>query len=706
MNCNHTLWIKCCAFAALCNLFQHALCQEITGELKVWHNVTLTLEGPIISEQSEPNPFSDYRLQVTFAQDSTVYKVPGYFAADGNAANTGTDTGNKWRVHFTPDRTGEWLYTVSFRQGTDIAISDDEGLSLDPDGLMGSFIIQPSDKTGRDFRGKGRLTYVHHRYLQYQGSGEFFLKAGADSPETLLACREFDQTYLLSTGAPLKDWTPHLGDWREGDPVWRDSLGKGIIGAINYLAEEDQNAISFLTMNIDGDGDNVWPYADPDQHDRFDCSKLDQWEILFTHCDQKGIYMHFKTQEQENDQLLDGGQLGRMRKLYYRELIARYAHHLGLNWNLGEENTNTDLQRKAFAQFFFDHDPYHHNIVVHTFPGSDDAVYTDLLGNQSKLTGASLQADWNEVHDITLEWVKKSQDAGKPWVVANDEQGIAFIGVPDDAFQSNPTQDGIRKQVLWGNLMAGGAGVEYYFGYALPHNDLNCEDFRSRDRMWDYNRYALQFFKNSLPFWLMQSADSLVDADDGDAFCLSLQDSIFAIYLPEGGESFLDLRNASGIFDISWYNPRMEGDMQTGTVAIVGGGVMASLGLPPEEASEDWAVLVQKKTEIPEIKTLDCAPFNCAEVTLVWNRPTDGSVFTPAIEMSTDGENFTEIAPLTEMHCTQYCITRVPASGIFTYYRLRTAQLYSNTVKCHVPCFGEGRGDIENVKRRKGGQMH
>ena len=34
--------------------------------------------------------------------------------------------------------------------------------------------------------------------------------------------------------------------------------------------------------------------------------------------------------------------------------------------------------------------------------------------------------------------------------------------------------------------MAGGAGVEYYFGYSLPENDLLCEDFRSRDRSWDF----------------------------------------------------------------------------------------------------------------------------------------------------------------------------------------------------------------------------
>jgi hypothetical protein len=73
-----------------------------------------------------------------------------------------------------------------------------------------------------------------------------------------------------------------------------------------------------------------------------------------------GMYLHFKTQETENDQLLDGGSLGLERKLYYRELIARFSHHLALNWNLGEENTNTDTERKQFCDYFEQVDPYGH----------------------------------------------------------------------------------------------------------------------------------------------------------------------------------------------------------------------------------------------------------------------------------------------------------------------------------------------------------
>jgi len=133
-------------------------------------------------------------------------------------------------------------------------------------------------------------------------------------------------------------------------------------------------------MNINGDDKSVFPYISDKSSDRqrIDVSKTAQWEVLFEHADHKGMFLHFKTQEMENDQLLDGGNLGNERKLYYRELIARFGHHLALNWNMGEENTNTETQQKAFGTYFNQVDPYGHPVVIHTFPGSKDAVYGDL----------------------------------------------------------------------------------------------------------------------------------------------------------------------------------------------------------------------------------------------------------------------------------------------------------------------------------------
>ncbi|WP_235293033.1 DUF5060 domain-containing protein [Portibacter lacus] len=59
-----------------------------------WHKVTLQFDGPETSETSTPNPFSDYRLEVTFTKGSITYKVPGYYASDGNASETRAASGN------------------------------------------------------------------------------------------------------------------------------------------------------------------------------------------------------------------------------------------------------------------------------------------------------------------------------------------------------------------------------------------------------------------------------------------------------------------------------------------------------------------------------------------------------------------------------------------------------------------------------------
>ena len=610
---------------------------EITGELKEWHKVTLTLDGPYAHEMdNEPNPFTDCNLTVTFTHESgsPCYHVPGYFAGDGNAGNSSAEAGTKWRAHLSPDKAGSWTYAVSFTRGK-LAALDNNGTAMNPfDGLNGGFSIAKTDKTGRDFRAQGRLQYVGKHLLQFAGSKEYFLKAGPDAPETLLAYTDFDNTLAGKPDkSPLKTWEPHKGDWKPGDPMWRDGKGKGLIGALNYLAGKGVNAFSFLTYNAAGDGDNVWPFAERNAKLHYDCSKLDQWGVVFDHATALGLYLHFKLQENEMDdnrlgagrkpgavpEALDGGKLGIERKLYCREFIARFGHALALNWNIGEENTQSSDEIRDMAKYLHDIDPYKHHIVLHTFPPQQDEVYKPLLGDKSLLTGVSLQNSWKAVHQQTLHWLRESAAAGRPWVVANDEQNPAGLGVPPDPdykgfdgiakekqtkgskaegnFTAKPyTLHDIRKLTLWGNLMAGGAGVEYYFGYSLPENDLLAQDFRSRDTSWDYCRIALEFFRTEkIPLAEMASANALIGntKDDNSKFCFAKKGEFYLVYLPNGGTTDLDLSAAKGTFTVKWFNPRAGGALLNGSGNTVNGGGAVALGNPPADATEDWLVVIQ-----------------------------------------------------------------------------------------------------------------
>lgn len=302
------------------------------------------------------------------------------------------------------------------------------------------------------------------------------------------------------------------------------------------------------------------------------------------------MYLHFKTQETENDQLLDGGDLGLERRLYYRELIARFGHHLALNWNIGEENTNTDEQRMAFADYFKAFDPYDSPIVVHTYPSQKVQVYTPLLGHPS-YDGVSIQTNPNNVFADTLYWVDQSNNYDKKWVVANDEQGNANVGVVPDA--NDPDHDVIRKNVLWANLMAGGAGVEYYFGYGFAHSDLTCNDFRSRDVMWTQSRYALDFFHLHVPLGAMTNRNDLVASDS--AWCLA-NSEVYVIYLRNGGTTTINLPD--GEYTAGWFDPRNGGDLQNGSRIGLTGGTAVQVGNAPNSENMDWAVVIKPNNQI------------------------------------------------------------------------------------------------------------
>ncbi len=607
-------------------IFHSLTAQEISGEQKKWHKVTFDFAGPLTSETALPNPFTYYRLNVTFTHESgsPVLVVPGFFAADGQSAQSSAAGGNVWRVYFAPPETGKWNYDVSFKGGENAAV----GGTGEPAGYMhgqkGSFDVSPTDKSAPDNRAKGRLQYNGTRYLQYAETGEDFIKVGADSPENMLHYADFDGTpdgygklgreYLRL----MKTWEPHAqdADGSEKDYTWKNGKGKNIMGAINYLAKKGQNAFSFLTFSVDGDDGCVFPHTVKDDslflkssqeskswqqalhHDRFDCSKLDQWERMFDYAETKGMYLHFKTFENENIALMGQDGLTDERKLYYRELIARFGHHLALNWNLSEE-TKLDVALVRETAAYVRHlDPYKNPVVQHTFSyghGNDDIIkkpnynyyWMNLVGFQSELTGASLQLQKHAVHSQVKRWVEISEESGKPWVICNDEQGDAATGVTVDAdsplFKNKlpDNLDEIRHEVLWATLMAGGAGVEYYYGYQAETNDLNAEDHRTRAHKYEQAKIAHDFFVKYLPFAEMGSMDEVTAQPDDYVF--GKEGVVYAVYLPTGGDVAMQL--PAGKWSLQWYNPRE------------GGGLSAKKAFSKNAGApdgKDWVALITK----------------------------------------------------------------------------------------------------------------
>ena len=569
----------------------------LTSDQKKWHTITVDFKGPTTSETAnDPNPFLDYRLQVLFTSPGgTTYSVPGFYAGDGG----GKGLGGIWRVRFSPDEAGRWSFRASFREGPRIAVSLDarQGKPTAFDGCRGSFSVQGRDESAPGFLKWGRLEYVGKHYLKFR-DGPYWLKGGCDSPEDFLAYKGFNDTPRAT-----HSYDAHIKHWNPQDPDWNQGAGRGIIGALNYLASEHVNSIYLMPMNIGGDGKNVWPYTGnidekgnrKNDNLHFSVRKLHQWQTVFDHAQRKGIFLHFVLNEAEsaNKRELDNGKLGVERKLFYRELVARFSHHLALQWNLCEEyNLQLDFgpeNIRAFARYINELDPYDHPITVHH---AKDPVtsWTPFLGDEL-FSITSLQIGNRDIEPVVQTFRKLSREAARPIPIAVDEFTVTTHGKP---WLPEDDVEALRVEKLWPAHLSGGQ-VEFILG-----DLLKTEDFGKYENLWRYTWYARMFIEQNLPFWEMEPADHLLEGEsvfkgktsthDGQVFAQAGR--CYALYFPVAQETgTLDLRQCSGGFTARWYNPR-EGVFQ-GAALTLSGGRHVSLGPPPRDNSKDWAMLVR-----------------------------------------------------------------------------------------------------------------
>lgn len=482
---------------------------------------TMDYRGPEVGESA--STFTDYRywLEATHKDSGEKTRAEGYFTADGDAANSGANRGSLWRANLVLEQPGSHDVTQYFCSGTNVALDGCEG---DRVGSRQVTFIDGSDVALT----KRRLTLTQGatRYLE-QGDAPF-IKTGAGSPENILAYADFDGTYDAG-GTPfpalaedqLHAFKPHLKDARPDDPAWGNGKGAALLGLFNYYEEVGVNSQYLVAMNIHGDGWDVSPWVSHDDPYVFDVSKLAQWRTVFEHANKRGVAIHFFFTETENESFLeahDGLTIGEdfapSRKLYYREMVARFGHLPMIIWNLGEENgvagnsgedpyrqPTSPAQRMVFADYIDQLDHRGHAIVSHNWPDEEEAIYGTKLGHAS-FSGISLQAHHN-YFDKVMEWTQRSAAAGRPWMVSIDEPlGWEFGARPDADVDR---RDEVLT-VLWPSLLGGATGVEWYFGWQnnAPTSDLSSEDQRSRDRLWRTSAKVRTFFEG-LPLTKMSS---------------------------------------------------------------------------------------------------------------------------------------------------------------------------------------------------------
>ncbi len=559
------------------------------GDPRVWHTTELWFDGPHATMFDDaPNPFLDYRFELSLQRpDGTTQLVPGFFDGDG----LGGGAGSVYKVRVLPEVAGTWTWTASFVKGTNVAVvPSPTEKTASFHGLTGKFDIAPRDPNAPGFLKWGLLERTDDHYNKFR-DGPWFVKAGCASPENFLAFSGFLDVQKQPNGKGIvHEYEPHLDDWTTADPVMpiANTLeSRAIFGVFNYFESVGINSIYFMPMNLGGDAQDTTPTVGY-QKTSFDkthyhVGRLLQWEAVFEHAQRKGVMLHFVFAETEpaNENWFDGGGFGIERKLYYRELVARFAHHPAIKWNLSEENDFHVTLLKQKAQWLRAIDPWDHQIAVHNSP-DDYQIFDSLLGD-TNFDSTSIQYPPSDGGMVVETMRTNSSAAGHRWSVEMDENMPGGIGLTT----TNATE--LRRKTLYDVYFSGGQ-ISWFLGA----NDFDVEDFRSREEMWTYARHASSLVR-SMPFHAMQPLDHFVvgaTTNFGGVEVFGIPGELYLVYVPDASQpGSLFFGDQTRAFVRQWFDPR------TGELfppeELVGSGHVP-IGIPPSAGNFDWVLVYQR----------------------------------------------------------------------------------------------------------------
>jgi lysophospholipase L1-like esterase len=503
--------------------------QQSSSSDPVWSKVEISLNGPDSIGMGSPNPFLiDVFVTFTSSQGGT-YVVPAFYDGDGN----GSLDGSVWKVRFTPDVPGTWDYVSS---------------SSEPmlDGQSGSFEVSSNDGCQAylpnglpDFQCVGRLSYAGEHYLRFSG-GTYWLKAGANEPEDLLAPG-------ISAGFATK------------------------YDAIDFLASKEVNSIYMLLDNVGGDRNNVWPWvgATSDEaknnDERFDVAKLAQWDQFLSYVQEQGLVLHLVFED-------DSAWTGFNRYLYYREMVARFGYLNAIIWDISEEyNENyTYTEVKSFAQLLTDLDPYEHPTTIHNQGALTN--WEPFLGDD-RFDLTSFQTVDQPQNSSAAHWFDLVESSGKIIPTGFDESTRNLTAADRDLF----------RHIVWSILMGGG-NVEIYTRLDLDGYQDYTDQFEDMSRA--------RKFLEEFPYWEMRPRNDLLA--NGNGYVFAKAGESYLTYLPAGGSISLDLTADSGWFYEFWYNPKNGAQQANGQISA---GLVQDFSAPND--THDWVLLLRSFSSLP-----------------------------------------------------------------------------------------------------------
>lgn len=504
---NSRFWSGVTCFLMLAGLFKvsssasasgnGAYPAQVSSTYGRWELVEFSLQGRTMDGRSgADNPFRVALDGIFHAPDGSEMVVPGFYDGDG----AGNQNGNVWKIRFVPHQLGSWTVTTS---------SSETLLN----GLTFQFSVQTSTHPGM-------LRYVGGPHLKFS-EGTYWLKTGMDDPEEFL-------------GEEI------MGDWDDKRE------------AVDYLAGKGINSMYLCLMDYPGDSGTVFPWLDPYDQEHFDVAKMGRWEAMFDYMQAHNMVLHLILED--DDALVPDD-----RTFYYRQLVARFAHHTGLIWNLREEYNErySPDQVRQYAQLLQNLDPYRHPITLHNVNMPEEwylnAGVFSLTSIQTEKPSSDLPA--RQFNSWALQWRDAAQAAGRPMMISYDEMGKTSTTAKDRQ---------LVRQAEWALVMAG-AHFELHVYPLLQYQDYE-------PHLDDILR--LREFMQRIPFWDMRSRNDLVSAN---AMALARPGAQLVAYAPSGGSITVNLSGFIGSVPCEWYDPK------TGTFASAGnlnGGLSHTVSSP------------------------------------------------------------------------------------------------------------------------------
>jgi hypothetical protein len=497
-----------------------------------------------IASPGSTNPFTwaDFSGSFERLDGSRRWQIEGFCDAED---------GSVFRIRFMPPAPGTYRYTVEYRHG-----------------FLGNSSTGTFRATDGRRRGPIRVDSAHPFHFVWEGTGEHYFFNG-------------------TTAYWLAGW--------EDDRIIQASIDRLSRLKINRLrvtvaGRSDQSYGEPITIGPRWTTQiAAWPATDPDNFRRpgFDYARfrLAYWQKL-----ERALRwardrdMIISLVLDMNDSRVHPGAASADEYRFIRYAIARFSAFSNITWDLGDDldGYRDDQWTRTTGTLLKHWDPYRHLATSHPI----DNIHQDRTAGWFDFT--SFQEWSRNQHAFMLGQRKEQQRLGRIIPQTNEEYGYEDHRPPWSKRLGFESADDLRR-TAWDIVMAGGyqtTGESARRGTNVPPDTGGgWMNGRGDDTMTMLQGYGhmVDFF-TAFDWWKAEPHDELVS--DG-AYCLAILGTVYAVYLPHGGQTTLQLRE--GRYEAAWFDPRTG---QTVALPRIEGRAWTS---PRSPDDKDWALLLRRK---------------------------------------------------------------------------------------------------------------